>query len=107
MNPPKRDKDLEQKIEEENQAKIDVLYSRVEEIKTASLELEEETKSSNSLAERVYEGVRQGADGIAGTIARFDEVVANKNNKVMIYLIGVCVIAFVLLWKGMTYQSST
>ena len=44
MNNRKRDKELERKIEEENEAKIDVLYSRVEEIKNASLEIAEETK---------------------------------------------------------------
>jgi hypothetical protein len=83
--------------------KIDVLYSRVEEIKNASLEIEEETKESTNLATRIYGRVMNGADGIANTVSRFDEVLANKNNKVTIYVVGALVILFVIMWKAMTY----
>ena len=58
MNNKKRDKELEKKIQEENEAKIDVLYSRVEEIKNASLEIAEETKSSATFAEHLYSRVQ-------------------------------------------------
>ena len=47
----KRDKDYEKKLEEENEAKIDILYSRVEEIKNASIDIREETKESTSFAD--------------------------------------------------------
>jgi hypothetical protein len=53
----KPDTNLEKRIQNENDIKIDQLYSQIAEIKTAAIDIQEETKSSASLSETIFGGM--------------------------------------------------
>ena len=90
---------MEYKIEEENQRKIDEIHVQAQEIRNVVERMHEETKESNSYLDRLTSTMEKGKSGLDYTVSKFDEMLADKNKRLSIYIAGSLIVFVVFIWK--------
>lgn len=102
----RRDRKLEDHIDDENNKKLKILHSQVSEIKNAASTIYEETKDSNTFLDRFSNQMEKSKSGVTGVFDKFEGVLADKNNRLSIYIAGILTIAFLVVWKCAMYSGT-
>ena len=97
----KRDKTLEDSLEQQNNHKISVLHDQVLEIKQSAQSIHEEVKSSNNYLETLSDSFDKGKKNISSVYSKFENMLLQKNNRLSIYIGWILTIIFILIWKFM------
>ncbi|CAG9314255.1 unnamed protein product [Blepharisma stoltei] len=100
----RRDRRIEDHVEDENNKKIKVLHSQVSEIKAAANNIYQETKDSNSFLDVFNGQMEKGKAGVRNVFDRFEGVLADRNNRLSIYIAGFLTILFLIVWKYAMYS---
>jgi len=102
----KRDKVLEDDLEKNNNYKISVLYTQVQEIRGSAEGIHEDLKTSNSFLGNLAEAFDKGKGGVSGVFGKFEGMLTQKNNRLSIYIGGILTILFIIIWKAYQMQST-
>ena len=100
-----RDYKLEERLERENQDKINALHTQVQEIRNAATMINEESKSSNTFLGSFSRTMDRGLSGMNSTMNRFDQMLNEKHNRVALYVMGTLTLLFIVTWKFMISNS--
>lgn len=97
----RRDLNLENRLETTNDEKLDLLRRQVSEIRSAADSVHEEVKSSNTFLGKLTDSYDKGKQGLSTTMGKFDEMLAVKSNRIMLYVVGTLTILFLVAWKAL------
>ena len=95
----KRDYQLEQRLEQENEEKLEAVYVQTREIRDVAERMLETTQESNSYLGHISAVMDKGKGGLQHTVSRFEDMLTDKNTRLSIYIAGVIVVSVVVLWK--------
>ncbi len=102
----KRDKVLEENLEKNNNFKINVLYTQVQEIKNSAESIHEDLKASNSFLDGLHSAFDKGKGSVSGVYGKFENMLQQKNNRLSIYIAGIFTILFIICWKAFQMKES-
>lgn len=101
----KRDKVLEENLEKNNNYKISVLYTQVQEIRNSAEDIHEDLRNSNSFLGNLAGAFDKGKGSVSGVFGKFEGMLQQRNNRLSIYIAGILTILFIIIWK--VYQMQT
>lgn len=100
----KRDLVLEQQMEDENSKKLNLLHRQTREMNSAARHMHGEIRTSSAVIENIHRAVDTGKTGMRKTVAKFEEVLTDKNSRLSIYVAGFIIVFFVIAWKFFLIQ---
>jgi hypothetical protein len=96
----KRDKVLEESMEKNNNFKINVLYTQVQEIRNSAENIHEDLKASNGFLDGLHSAFDKGKGSVTGVYGKFENMLQQKNNRLSIYIAGILTVLFIIGWKA-------
>ena len=86
-------------LEESIRTKKDILKSQITEIKSFSIDLNEDLAQDRKKLVKIAIAYEHSGNLLQRTSQAFDKLLCQSEVRVSIYVVGVCIMLFALLWK--------